>query len=114
MQISDQAILATETEFVLRDTVSQYWFTYLQALFRWLSEELGPLSEPHKRFAQLLESVCVEQLPPGTRGSGPVCPPEKRAVLVRALMATAVFDAPITRTPVDQLRNDPMLNCLCG
>ena len=81
----------------LRETVSQYWLTFQRGLFPWLAEELGPLGERHKRLVQVLEFVRVEELLPGTRGSGAGRPPESRAALARAFLAKAVFAVPTTR-----------------
>ena len=72
------------------------------------TEDLGPLSERHKRFVQVLEFVHVERVLPGTRGSGPGRPPESRAFL-----AKAVFDVPTTRALVERLRTDLPLRRLC-
>ena len=74
----------------LQDTLSQYWLSFQHGLFPWLAEELGPLSERHKRLVQVLEFVRVEELLPGTRGSGAGRPPESRAALARAFLAKAV------------------------
>ena len=98
----------------LRDTLSQYWESFQRGLFPWLAEELGPLSERHKHLVQVLEFVRVEELLPGTRGSGAGRPPESRAALARAFLAKAVFDVPTTRALVERLRSDPTLRRLCG
>lgn len=98
----------------LRATVSQYWQTFQHGLFPWLAEELGPLSERHKRLVQVLEFVRVEELLPGTRGGGAGRPQESRAALARAFLAKAVFAVPTTRALVERLRNDPTLRRLCG
>ena len=98
----------------LQDTLSQYWLSFQRGLFPWLAEELGPLSERHKRLVQVLEFVRVEELLPGTRGGGAGRPPESRAALARAFLAKAVFDVPTTRALVERLRNDPTLRRLCG
>ncbi|MDE0620074.1 MAG: hypothetical protein OXH83_00245 [Bryobacterales bacterium] len=81
----------------LKDAVSQCWLTFQQALFPWLVEELGPLSERHKRLVPVLEFVRVGELLPGTRGSGASRPQESRADLARAFLAKAVFAVPTTR-----------------
>ena len=98
----------------LSETLSQYWLSFQHGLFPWLAEELGPLSERHKRLVQVLEFVRVEELLPGTRGSGAGRSPESRAALARAFLAKAVFDVPTTRALVERLRNDPALRRLCG
>ncbi|MDE0107614.1 MAG: transposase [Bryobacterales bacterium] len=98
----------------LQDTLSQYWLSFQRGLFPWLAEELGPLSERHKRLVQVMEFVRVEELLPGTRGGGAGRPPESRAALARAFLAKAVFAVPTTRALVERLRNDPTLRRLCG
>ena len=98
----------------LQDTLSQHWLSFQRGLFPWLAEELGPLSERHKRLVQVLEFVRVEELLPGTRGSGAGRPPQSRAALARAFLAKAVFAVPTTRALVERLRNDPTLRRLCG
>ncbi len=98
----------------LQDTLSQYWLSFQRGLFPWRAEELGPLSERHKRLVQVLEFVRVEELLPGTRGGGAGRPPESRAALARAFLAKAVFDVPTTRALVERLHNDPTLRRLCG
>ena len=98
----------------LRDTLSQHWLSFQHELFPWLAEELGPLSERHKRLVQVPEFVCVEELLPGTRGSAAGRPPESRATLARAFLAKAVFAVPTRRALVERLRNDPALRRLCG
>ena len=98
----------------LQGTLSQYWPGFQHGLFPWPAEELGPLSERHKRLVQVLEFVRVEELLPGTRGGGAGRPPESRAALARAFLAKAVFDVPTTRALVERLCNDPTLRRLCG
>jgi len=98
----------------LQDTLSQYWLSFQRGLFPWLAEELGPLSERHKRLVQVLEFVRVEELLPGRRGGGAGRPLESRAALARAFLAKAVFAVPTTRALVERLRNDPTLRRLCG
>ena len=98
----------------LQDSRSQDWLSFRHGLFPWLAEERGPLSERHKRLVQVLEWVRVEELLPGTRGSGAGRPPESRAALARALLAKPVCAGPTTRALLERLRNDPPLRRLCG
>ena len=57
---------------------SDQYRPFQQSLFPWLAEELGPLSERHKRLVQVLEFVRVEELLPGTSGSAPESGPPWR------------------------------------
>ena len=97
----------------LRETLSQYWFTFQQGLFPWLEEECGPLGERYKQLVEVLELVRVEQLLPGKPG-GPGRPLDDRAALGRAFLAKAVFDMPTTRALVERLQSDASLRRLCG
>ena len=54
----------------LRETISQHWLTFQHGLFPWRAEELGPLSERHKRYVQVLELVRVEDSLPGQCAGG--------------------------------------------
>ena len=96
----------------LRATVSQYWLTFQRDLFPWLAEELGPLSERHKRLVQVLEIVRVEDWLPSPCVGGRGRPQQQRAALARALLAKAVFDVPTTRALVERLGHDPQLRRL--
>ena len=98
----------------LRATVSQYWQTFQHGLFPWLAEELGPLSERHKRLVQVLEIVRVEDRLPDRYAVGRGRPQQHRAALARAFLAKAVFDVPTTRGLVERLGQDPQLRRLCG
>ena len=98
----------------LQETVSQYWLTFQRELFPWLAEELGPLSERHKRLVQVLEIVRVEDWLPSPCVGGRGRPQQQRAALARALLAKAVFDVPTTRALVERLGHDPQLRRLCG
>ncbi len=44
--------------------------TFQHGLFPWLAEELGPLSDCHKRLVQVLEVVRVEDWLPGRCAGG--------------------------------------------
>ena len=98
----------------LRETISQHWLTFQHGLFPWLAEELGPLSERHKRYVQVLELVRVEDWLPGQCAGGRGRPLRDRAALARAFLAKAVFDVPTTRALVERLGTDPQLRRLCG
>ena len=98
----------------LGETISQHWQSVQRGLFPWLEEELGPLSERHKRLVQVLEMVRVEEWLPGRIAGGRGRPQQQRAALARAFLAKAVLDVPTTRALVERLGQDPQLRRLCG
>src|ERR1700674_1132117 len=82
-------------------------------IFPWLTEELGPLTEAHKRVVMTLELAGVEafvQVWPGLPGR----PPRDRAALVRAFVAKAVLGLPTTSMLIERLAVDKPLRRLCG
>src|ERR1700732_1963632 len=83
------------------------------ALFPWLTEDLGPLTETHKRVVTALEVAGVEafvRVWPGLPGR----PPCDRAALARAFVAKAVIGLPTTAMLIDRLTGDKPLRRLCG
>ena len=73
----------------LLSCLSRTWSHIQGTLFPWLTEELGPLTETHKRVVTALEVAGVEafvQVWPGLPGR----PPCDRAALARAFVAKAV------------------------
>ena len=97
----------------IRQTVSQYWFTFQRELFPWLADILGPLGERHKRFARVLELVLDGELL-ARGGSGQHRLLVGRATLAQAFLAKAVFDVPMTRGLVERLRTDRTRRSLCA
>ena len=75
----------------LRDFLSSTWDHIQDNLFPWLREELGPLTDLHKRVIVTLELARVETLVGEWRGL-PGRPPSDRAALARAFVAKAVMD----------------------
>src|SRR6516165_742106 len=76
----------------LRDFLSSAWDHIQDNLFPWLREELGPLTDLHKRVIVTLELARVETLVGVWRGL-PGRPPSDRAALARAFVAKAVMDS---------------------
>src|SRR6516165_9489204 len=73
----------------LRSCLSRTWSHIQGTLFPWLTEELGPLTETHKRVVTALEVADVEafvRVWPGLPGR----PPCDRAALARAFVAKAL------------------------
>ena len=82
--------------------------------FQSFAEGLGPLSDRHMRFVQVLEFHHVKEPLPDQRDSGPDRPPQSQEALPQAFLSTAVFDGSVTRTPVQRLISDTRLRQLCG
>jgi len=93
--------------------LSRSWAHIQDNLFPWLTEELGPLTEAHKRVVMTLELAGVEafvQFWPGLPGR----PPRDRAALARAFVAKAVLGLPTTSMLIERLMVDKQLRRLCG
>src|SRR6202049_4492058 len=89
----------------LLSCLSRTWSHIQGNLFPWLTEELGPLTEAHKRVVMTLELAGVEafvQVWPGLPGR----PPRDRAALARAFVAKAVLGLPTTSMLIERLAVD--------
>jgi Transposase DDE domain/Transposase domain (DUF772) len=97
----------------LLSCLSRAWAHIQGNLFPWLTEEIGPLTEAHKRVVMTLELAGVEafvQVWPGLPGR----PPRDRAALARAFVAKAVLGLPTTSMLIERLTVDKQLRRLCG
>jgi hypothetical protein len=93
--------------------LSRTWSHIQGNLFWFLTEELGPLSETHKRVVTALELAGIEafvQVWPGLPGR----PPRDRAALARAFVAKAVLGLVTTSMLIERLTVDKQLRRLCG
>ena len=93
--------------------LSRTWAHIQGTLFPWLTEELGPLTDMHKKVVTTLELAGVEafvQVWPGLPGR----PPCDRAALARAFIAKAVLGLPMTAMLIERLAVDKQLRRLCG
>ena len=93
--------------------LSRTWAHIQGNLFPFLKEELGPLTEAHKRVAMTLELAGIEafvQVWPGLPGR----PPRDRAALARAFVVKAVLGLPTTSMLIERLTVDKQLRRLCG
>jgi hypothetical protein len=97
----------------LREFLSSTWDHIQDNLFPWLREELGPLTDLHKRVIVTLELARVETLVGEWRGL-PGRPPSDRAALARAFVAKAVMGIPTTKMLIERLTADKQLRRLCG
>src|SRR4029077_8315667 len=97
----------------LREFLSSTWDHIQDNLFPWLREELGPLTDLHKRGIGPLELARAETLVGcgrggrGAPGGGwrglPGRPPSDRAALARAFVAKAVMGIPTTKMLIERL-----------
>jgi Transposase DDE domain/Transposase domain (DUF772) len=93
--------------------LSRTWAHIQGNLFPWLTEELGPLTDMHKKVVTTLELAGVEAFMQGWRGL-PGRPPCDRAALARAFIAKAVLGLPMTAMLIERLTVDKQLRRLCG
>ena len=103
----------SDADMPLLSCLSRTWSHIQGTLFPWLTEELGPLTETHKRVVTALEVADVEafvRVWPGLPGR----PPCDRAALARAFVAKAVIRLPTTVMLIDRLAVDKPLRRLCG
>src|SRR6516162_6664520 len=103
----------SDADMPLRSCLSRTWSHIQGALFPWLTEELGPRTETHKRVVTALEVagvVSFVRVWPGLPGR----PPCDRAALARAFVAKAVIGLPTTAMLIDRLTVDKPLRRLCG
>ena len=93
--------------------LTRTWAHIQGHLFPLLTEELGPLTETHKRVVMVLELAGIEgfvQVWPGLPGR----PPLDRAALARAFVAKVVLGLPTTLMLIERLTVDKQLRRLCG
>src|SRR5215472_5871007 len=91
---------------LLVDYLSCTWHHIQSCLFPWLTEEVGPLTEAHRKLIATLEILRIEAFVrswPDLPGR----PPHDRAALARAFVATAVM-------VLERLQADRQLRRLCG
>ena len=91
--------------------ISDIWFGIQRHLFPFLEEELGPLTEFHRKAAATLEMVRIEEGISDDYWFGR--PVSNRKALGRAFVAKAVSNAPTTRNFRDQILADSILRRMC-
>jgi len=97
----------------LGEFLSSTWDHIQANLFPWLAEELGPLTDTHKRLISTLELARIETFIrswPGLPGR----PLLDRAALARAFVAKMVIKVPTTSMLIGYLEADKRLRRLCG
>ena len=93
--------------------LSSTWCHIQGSLFPRLQEEVGALTEQHKRVIVVLDVARIEAFVAVWSGL-PGRPPADRQALARAFVAKAVLDLPQTNQLIDRLIADKTLRRLCG
>ena len=77
------------------DVMKARWNHIQDSLFRWLREEIDPMTETFGRLVTTLDVIGLEAfVPEPPQGAGR--PPEDRRALARAFVAKAVLGVPTT------------------
>ena len=97
---------------VIMHIISDIWNGIQRHLFPFLEEELGPLTEYHRKVVATLEMVRIEAGIVDDYWFGR--PMSSRKALGRAFVAKAVSNAPTTRNFRDQILADSILRRICG
>ena len=92
--------------------ISSIWYGIQRHLFPFLEEELGPLTEFHRKAAATLEIVRIEEGISDENWFGR--PTSSRKALGRAFVAKAVSNAPTTSDFRNRILADPILRRMCG
>ena len=98
---------------MLRKILSQIWGNVQYLLFPELEEEIGPLTETHKKLISVLELVRIEQFVSSEIGLIGR-PPKDRVFLARAFVAKVVYKLPFTNQLRNHLLADKQLRLICG
>ena len=93
--------------------LSSTWHHIQGSLFPQLREEVGPLTDQHKRVIVVLDVARIEAFVEVWSGF-PGRPPADRQALARAFVAKAVLGLPQTNQLIDRLNADTTLRRLCG
>jgi len=96
----------------LMHIISSMWDGIQRTLFPFLQEELGYLTENHRKLAGILEVIRIEDFCRNETWFGR--PAANRKALGRAFIAKAVYNEPTTCAFLDRLRNDTALRRMCG
>jgi hypothetical protein len=93
--------------------LSSTWHHIQASLFPQLREEVGPLTDQHKRVIVVFDVARIEAFVEVWSGF-PGRPPADRQALARAFVAKAVLGLPQTNQLIDRLIADATLRRLCG
>ena len=97
----------------LHSMISDIWCRFQGELFPELAEQLGPLSERHRKLVTVLDFAPPEAFI-SDPGGAPGRPRKDRVALARAFIAKAVWNLATTRDLIDRIHLDPALRRLCG
>lgn len=97
----------------LLETLSRRWIYFQGNLFPWLEEELGPLTEVHRKVVMVMDVVMIERFVPPC-GGWIGRPTSSRRAIARAFVAKATMNLPTTVMLLDRLHCDPVLRRICG
>jgi Transposase domain (DUF772) len=112
-RVFSQRITQSKRTRTLGEFLSSTWEHIQGNLFPWLTEELGPLNETHKRLISALELVRIDAFlrrSPGLPGR----PLLDCAALARAFVAKMVMKLPTTSMLIEHLGVDKRSRRLCG
>jgi hypothetical protein len=97
----------------LRELLTSTWHHIQGSLFPQLREEVGPLTDQHKRVIVVFDVARIEAFVAVWSGV-PGRPAADRQALARAFVAKAVLGLPQTNQLIDRLIADATLRRLCG
>ena len=96
------------------DLLSPIWHKIQRTLFPEIEEDIGPLSKKQKQLIAILELARVEELVHGPRRGYVGRPEDDRRAMARAFVAKTVYNIPITKALIEQLKSDKNLRQICG
>lgn len=96
-----------------KDKIAAFLLGMPRSLFGFVQDNVGEVTEEHKRVLAVLEVIHIdEQVPECRRRFGR--PRHSRKAMARAFLAKAVMGIPSTKALVHQLRVDRALREICG
>jgi hypothetical protein len=96
-----------------RKTLSDFSNNINNSLFPRLQEQLGEMTEEHKRLLAILELVRIEEFVRSTKFKDGR-PPKDRCAMARAYVAKIVLKIPYTTKLIERLKLDKHLRIICG
>lgn len=96
-----------------RNTLSLIWTNIQYKLFPILEEEIGELSDDHKKLISILELVRIEHYLPDTRFNLGR-PLKDRSAIARAFIAKTILKISYIKQLIKYLKQDKQLRMICG
>lgn len=96
-----------------RKTLSHFSNNLNNTLFPRLQEQLGALTEGHKRLLAILELIRIEEFVRSSKFRDGR-PPKDRCAMARAYVAKIVLKIPYTKQLIERLKEDKHLRTICG